>query len=54
MEKVPGLEALLLTFLQGLELGAFAKHNQYCLAIVTHEILWSGTINTPAIHKYNG
>ena len=23
-------EALLLTFFQGLELGAFAKHNQYC------------------------
>ena len=28
-------------FIQGLELGAFAKHNQYCLAI---KISWSGTI----------
>ena len=54
MEKGACLEAFLLTFLQGLKLGAFAKHNQYCLAIVTHEILWSGTINAPAIHKYNG
>ena len=35
------LEALLLTFIHGLELGAFAKHNQYCLAI---KISWSGTI----------